>query len=383
MEETHTPWLMYIIAFSVICAMHALIYHTFFYKTNTSMHGFGVYFCIIIFMLNLLFLAHNAIHFYYPIEFLSSLALGISFLFFSGAIFYYLCLSPFYLFGTQAQIQYFAPYIRYAMLIFVILGVLIGIYNGNFAKPILKTIPLAFQNLKAPLKVLQISDLHISTLTSMKDLEKLVKHINSIQPDIIVMTGDIIDSDTKYISHKAKILSFLKSRYGTFYVLGNHEYYHDIQNILDLLKDNNITILNNTSSTVFDSEKKPLINIIGITDYAGNRSNYLKPDVPTAILKRNPDAPSILLAHQPRVIKDLQESNLNQINLILSGHTHGGQIFPFNLLVPLQQPFIKGLHKVGSNSHIYISQGSGTWGPPMRLGTKSEITLFEITPLAK
>ena len=269
------------------------------------------------------------------------------------------------------------------MLVFVILGVLIGIYNGNFAKPILNTIPLTFQNLKAPLKVLQISDLHISTLTSMKDLEKLVKHINSIQPDIIVMTGDIIDSDTKYISHKAKILSFLKSRYGTFYVLGNHEYYHDTQNILNLLKDNNITILNNTSSTVFDSEKRPLLNIIGITDYAGNRSNYLKPDVPTAILKRNPDAPSILLSHQPRVIKDLQESNLNQINLILSGHTHGGQIFPFNLLVPLQQPFIKGLHKVGSNSHIYISQGSGTWGPPMRLGTKSEITLFEITPLAK
>lgn len=383
MGETRIHWIMLILVVTILCGIHAFIYHTFFYKTNTNSQSFGIYFCIALLAFNFLFLLDRFFYFSYPIEFLSSLAVGISFLLFSGALLYYLCLSPFYLLGTQTQIQHFSPYIRYIALSLSILGIVLSIYNGLFVKPVLKTISLDINNLQKPIKVLQVSDLHISTLTNKKNLEDLIVRINNIQPDIIVLTGDIIDSNTKYIAQKIKLLSFLRARYGVFYVLGNHEYYHDTQNILDQLKDNNIVILNNTSSTIFDTNGRALINIIGITDYTGNSLGFLKPDLNTAILKRDPEAPSILLSHQPKVIQELSNLKVNPMNLILSGHTHGGQIFPFNFLVLLQQPFVKGLHKLGENSQVYVSQGSGTWGPPMRLGTQSEVTLFYLMPTNK
>ena len=378
MENTHyASWFFgYLIAICIAGAIHSFSYYIFFYKTSPLLQKVGFYTCVTLIILNVLYLLLRNVHIYVFIDFILALSIGIGFLLFAGAVFYCICLSPFLLVSTKEQYYHFAPYIRYLSLFLVLISIVFSFYN-SFKTPILKTITLPIKNLTQELKVIQISDLHISTLSSAKEIQKIISIVNAQNPDIIVLTGDIVDAKSSFILDKINLLRNLSAHYGIYYVLGNHEYYFDTQNILNLLKDNKFIILNNSSSTLFDSNHQPLINIIGITDFEGDRLHFLQPDPKNAILKRNPNIPSIFLSHQPKVIKMIQNQ---RIDLVLSGHTHGGQIFPFNFLVPLQQPYVKGLHQFEKGSFIYVSQGTGTWGPPMRLGTQSEITLFTLKP---
>lgn len=248
--------------------------------------------------------------------------------------------------------------------------------------PKLYTQQLHINNLSKPLKVLQLSDLHIggNYLTDLK-LKKIIAQSNATFPDLILLTGDIVDAPSQSVLTQIKLLGNLKAKYGVFYALGNHEYFYDTDNILQELKKAGIKTLVN-ENFILEINSKPILNIAGIADL--NAEKYQKrypqkdlifPDMHKILQALNPNIPSILLSHQPKVI-DLLPSP-SPFSLILSGHTHGGQIFPFNFLIKLEQPFVKGFHTLG-DTHIYINQGTAFWGIPMRLGSECEITLFEL-----
>lgn len=214
--------------------------------------------------------------------------------------------------------------------------------------------------------IVQISDLHIGGLIDREFVKHSVEKINSLKADVVVITGDIIDKKIETVKEAVLELTNIQSKYGIYYVLGNHEYFHNPLEIIAFMKDTNIKLLLNENVTIDELK----LNIVGVTDLFGYRANLLEPNIDKAFQKCNSDYKTILLAHQPKFIEELAGY---KPELILSGHTHGGQIWPFNHLVKLQQPYVKGLHQLHNGSTIYVNSGIGFWGPPMRLGSQAEI----------
>lgn len=214
--------------------------------------------------------------------------------------------------------------------------------------------------------IVQISDLHIGGLIDREFVKHSVEKINSLKADIVVITGDLIDTKIESVKEAVLELTHIQSKQGIYYILGNHEYFHDPLEIIAFMKETNIKILLNESVTIDELK----LNIVGITDLFGYRVNLLEPDIDQAFQGCNANYKTILLAHQPKFIEELKAY---KPELILSGHTHGGQIWPFDHLVKLQQPYVKGLHKLSNGSTIYVNSGIGFWGPPMRLNSQAEI----------
>ena len=214
-------------------------------------------------------------------------------------------------------------------------------------------------------KIVQISDMHIGGLIDQGFVAKSVSTINALNPDIVVITGDLSDAHIDTIKPAIDELKYLKSRLGTYYVVGNHEYFHSLSETISYLKTLNIHVLENSSVKLED------FYIVGVYDLFGYRFGSHIPDISQAMKEVQKDSHTLLLAHQPKYVEFLESFTPS---LILSGHTHGGQIWPFEYLVRLAQPYLKGLYSLGSNRHIYVNSGIGFWGPPMRLGSKSEIT---------
>ena len=214
--------------------------------------------------------------------------------------------------------------------------------------------------------IVQISDLHIGGLIDREFVKHSVEKINSLKADVVVITGDLIDTKIESVKEAVLELTHIRSKYGIYYVLGNHEYFHDPLEIISFMKETNIRLLLNESVTIDELK----LNIIGVTDLFGYRATLLEPNIDKAFKECNANYKSILLAHQPKFIEELKGY---KPDLILSGHTHGGQIWPFKHLVKLQQPYVKGLHKLSNSSTIYVNSGIGFWGPPMRLNSQAEI----------
>lgn len=237
-----------------------------------------------------------------------------------------------------------------------------GVYEGS-KEPVINVI-------KADLfkfSIVQISDLHIGGLIDKHYVQKSVEKINSLHPDLVMITGDLIDTEIKYISDIILELNSINSKYGTFMVLGNHEYFHNPFEIIEFIRrKTKIKLLLNQSITIDELG----VNIVGVNDLFGYRVDLLEPDFYEAFKGVNENYPSILLSHQPKSIENLGSF---KPKLILSGHTHGGQLWPFNHLVMLQQPYLKGLHTLDYGGKIYVNSGIGFWGPPMRLGSQAEI----------
>lgn len=235
----------------------------------------------------------------------------------------------------------------------------------------LEKVDIKLKNLKKPYKIVQLSDIHIGGLIDKSFISDLVKRVNKLEPDLVVITGDLVDISLKYAKPILNELKNLKSTYGTFFVVGNHEYFHNVQDIITEVKKLGIRVLENENEYIGKANEG--FNLVGVYDVMGYRVNSYIPDLNKA-LKNIKDAPTILLAHQPKYINEVKN-----VDLMLSGHTHGGQIYPFRFLVKLVQPYLKGLHQHDKNLQIYINKGTGFWGPPMRLGASSEITLISIS----
>jgi predicted MPP superfamily phosphohydrolase len=223
------------------------------------------------------------------------------------------------------------------------------------------------------LRIVQLSDVHVGQTIQKAFIEQIVAQVNALEPDLIAITGDLVDGSVEALREHVAPLARLKARHGVFFVTGNHEYYSGAQSWVDHLATLGIRVLRNERVSIGDDERGWL-DLLGVDDYG---ARGLAPghgqDVAGAARGRNSERPCVLLAHQPRSVF---EAARHGVCLQLSGHTHGGQIVPWNLFVRLQQPFVAGLDR-HLGTWIYTHRGTGFWGPPMRVGTSSEIA--EIT----
>ena len=238
----------------------------------------------------------------------------------------------------------------------------------------LEVVDVKINKLKKPYTIVQLSDIHIGGLIDKHFIKHLVNRVNLLNADTIVITGDLVDTKLDYAKDALNELAHLQSKYGSHFIVGNHEYFHGVKPIIDYVNSLGIKVLENEN--VYLGEKDKGFYLAGVYDRFGFRYGDYVPDINKAVSSTR-DYPLVLLAHQPKYIEEI--SSTKGIDLVLSGHTHGGQIFPFNLLVKLQQPYVKGLHQHNPDTQIYINKGTGFWGPPMRLGASSEITLLKLS----
>lgn len=219
--------------------------------------------------------------------------------------------------------------------------------------------------------IVQLSDVHVGHVIKRPFVEELVQRINDSVPDIVVITGDLVDRDPDRIADDLAPLADLKTRYGVYFAAGNHEYFHRPLRALQILRSLGIHVLDDESTVIRDESGQPILNVVGLRDPVGRRMQMLLPDPDRAFADIDPDLPTIVLAHQPVWIEEIARFGPE---LVLSGHTHGGQIFPFSYLVYLNQPYLNGLHAYRDGRYIYVSRGTGFWGPPIRVLARSEIT---------
>ena len=245
-----------------------------------------------------------------------------------------------------------------------------AVYNAKDSY--VEKIDIKIENLEEQYSIVQLSDVHIGGLIDKEFISNIVNKVNHLNADLVVITGDLIDTDLDYVTDVVDELKNLKSKYGTFFIVGNHEYFHKIEKIIPYLKSININVLENEN--VYIGEKSKGFNLVGVYDVFGYRYEKYIPNIKKA-LENKQNSPTILLAHQPKYIYETEKYD---IDLMLSGHTHGGQIVPFNLLVRIAQPYIRGLYRHNKKTQVYVNKGTGFWGPPMRLGTNAEITLIRL-----
>jgi predicted MPP superfamily phosphohydrolase len=221
--------------------------------------------------------------------------------------------------------------------------------------------------------IAQVSDVHVGPTIKRDFVERIVARVNELKPDIVALTGDLVDGSVPQLSAHTAPLADLRSRHGTYAVTGNHEYYSGAHAWIGELQRLGAHVLVN-ENVVIDHDGAS-IAVAGVTDYSAHHFDPAHRSDPQRALRGVPgDAVKVLLAHQPRSATAAVEAGYD---LQLSGHTHGGQFWPWNLFVRLQQPFTAGLHRLG-RMWVYISRGTGYWGPPMRFGIPSEITRIRL-----
>lgn len=254
--------------------------------------------------------------------------------------------------------------------IITIIGILVAYGHFNARKPVIRELTLTIPKHAGLIKELNIafvSDLHLGSVLANKHLERIVRKINGLQPDIIFMAGDVFDEDLNPVIQKdlGSGLKQLKAKLGVYAVTGNHEYIGGVDPAVDYLEKHGIQMVRDSAVFIENS-----FYLIGREDRERQRfSGIQRKDLPAIMSGINKTFPLILMDHQPFT---LNESLENGIDLHLSGHTHNGQIWPLNYI-------INAIYEVGwgyvnkSGMHVYVSSGVGTWGPPVRIGTRPEI----------
>ena len=215
--------------------------------------------------------------------------------------------------------------------------------------------------------IVQLTDLHLGPMRHRGWMTEVVERTNALAPDLVAITGDLVDGSIEQLAGDVEPLRSLQAPHGTFFVTGNHEYFVDAVGWVKHLSGLGLRVLSNERVTI--ERGGAAFDLAGVEDYQG-RAMGRGTDVSGALRGRDPERALVLLAHQPRVI---DEAARHDVGLVLAGHTHGGQIWPWGYFVYLQQPYVSGLHHHGG-TQIYVSHGTGFWGPPMRLGSTAEIT---------
>ncbi len=236
---------------------------------------------------------------------------------------------------------------------------------------ILEKMPASLQGLR----LVQLSDIHIGPTVAKAYLEAVVAKVNALEPDLVVITGDLVDGSVRELGDAVSPLRDLKTCHGVYFSTGNHEYYSGVSQWMDFLPTLGVRVLRNERVAI--EHAGATFYLAGVDDHtAGGFGGGHGPDYEKALGGLDPSETVILLAHQPVQIK---EATKHGVDLVLSGHTHGGQLWPFGILVMLAQPYVSGLHRHDTRAQIYVSRGTGYWGPPMRLGAPAEITDIELS----
>ncbi|MGW1889512.1 metallophosphoesterase [Streptomyces sp. NPDC002004] len=241
-----------------------------------------------------------------------------------------------------------------------------GVLRGPQVKRV--TVPLAKLPRSAHgFRIAVVSDIHLGPVLGRSFTQKVVDTINATQPDLIAVVGDLVDGSVHDLGPAAEPLSRLRSRHGAYFVTGNHEYYSGAAQWVEHVRELGLHPLENARVEM------GAFDLAGVNDVAGAREAH-GPDFDRALGDRDRSRASVLLAHQPVVIHD---AVLHGVDLQLSGHTHGGQLWPGNYVAELVNPTVAGLERYG-DTQLYVTRGAGAWGPPVRVGAPSDITVVEL-----
>lgn len=252
----------------------------------------------------------------------------------------------------------------------------IGLVNARRTARVV-TIDVPVENLPPALhgfRVVQLSDVHIGPTIRRGFVEAIVRRANTLQADLVAITGDLVDGSVERLREHVAPLSQLRSRHGTFAVTGNHEYYHGASEWIRAWRALGFQVLEDRGVVVDHDGARLLLG--GVSDFSAHRGPQHVHAAAQAARAEQAVSVRMLLAHQPRSAPAAAAAGFD---LQLSGHTHGGQFWPWPLFVPLQQPFVAGLHRLG-RLWVYVSRGTGYWGPPLRFGAPSEITCIRLVP---
>ena len=241
-----------------------------------------------------------------------------------------------------------------------------GVLNGPTLKHV--TVPLA----KLPrrghgYRIAVVSDIHLGPVLGRAHTQRIVDRINGAQPDLVAIVGDLVDGSVENLGAAAEPLGTLRARHGSYFVTGNHEYFGDAREWIDHVRELGVHPMENVRKEL------PWFDLAGVNDLAGEDQDE-GPDYDKALGGRDTSRASVLLAHQPVMIHDAVDHG---VDLQLSGHTHGGQMWPVNYLAALENPTLAGLERYG-DTQLYVTRGAGAWGPPVRVGAESDVTIVEL-----
>jgi hypothetical protein len=230
-------------------------------------------------------------------------------------------------------------------------------------------LPQAFDGFR----IVQFTDLHVGPTIKRAFVERVTRQVMDLKPDLIAFTGDLVDGSVSWLRDDVAPLKELTAPFGKFFITGNHEYYSGANPWIEHADKLGFNVLLNSHTLVHRDGQH--IVLAGVTDYSAGGFVPEQATNPAKAFDGAPqDAVRVLLAHQPRSVYEAEKIGFD---VQLSGHTHGGQFFPWNYLATLNQPYISGLHKRG-NRYVYVNRGTGYWGPPLRLGIPSEITVVTL-----
>ena len=266
-----------------------------------------------------------------------------------------------------------------ALPIVALLVTVLGFWNARRTAAVVRIdVPIA--NLPEALQgftVAQISDIHVGPTIKTHYLQRIVDRVNGLNANMVAITGDLVDGSVAELGHHVAPLAQLRSTHGSFFVTGNHEYYSGAHSWIAALRALGLKVLINEHVLIQHSidaqDPEPALMVVaGVADYSAHHFDETHRSDPHKAMANAPEHAvfKMLLAHQPRSAAVAADAGFD---LQLSGHTHGGQFWPWNHFVPLQQPFTAGLHKL-KELWVYTSRGTGYWGPPKRFGAPSEIT---------
>ena len=225
-------------------------------------------------------------------------------------------------------------------------------------------------------RIAQISDIHIGPLRDRRFARHLTERVNALAADLVAVTGDLVDGSARLLADEVAPFGGLRARHGVYFVTGNHDHYSGANAWVDVVGRLGLTVLRNRSVRI--ERDGAAFTLAGVDDHRGGFGDGQREDLPLALAERDPALPVVLLAHDPGTFKRASQSG---VDLQLSGHTHGGQIWPFKHLVRLATPFVAGRYTVGA-AELYVSRGTGFWGPPMRLFAPAEITELTLRAVA-
>ncbi|PXY31349.1 metallophosphoesterase [Prauserella muralis] len=221
-------------------------------------------------------------------------------------------------------------------------------------------------------RIALISDVHLGPITGRAFTERIVRLVNEQRPDLVAIAGDLVDGEVEHLAEAAEPLAGLRSTHGTFFVTGNHEYYSGYEEWVEHVPTLGIRPLRNEHVDI--EHNGGVFHLAGINDHTGYQWQDAG-DVGKAVRGRDADRAVVLVAHQP---VDVGSAAGHDVDLMLAGHTHGGQLTPFELIVSLQQGAVAGSYQVGG-TRMYVTRGAGFWGPPVRVGAPPDITIVELT----
>lgn len=288
-------------------------------------------------------------------------------------------LVPVILFVSQSHLRAYESDSAAIVLGLGIFATLVGLVGARRRARIVN-VDVPLRNLPSALhgfSIVQISDIHVGTTIRKKYVEKIVNAVNALKPDLIAVTGDVVDGSVRELGAHTAPLGQLRALHGAFFVTGNHEYYSGASAWTAEFARLGLRVLLNEHAVVEHGGAS--LVIAGVTDFSSHHFDPSQRSDPRVALAGAPAEASvkILLAHQPRSADAAASAGYD---LQLSGHTHGGQFWPWNLFVRLQQPFTAGLHRL-NDLWIYVSRGTGYWGIPNRFGAPSEITRLRLVPV--